>query len=321
MPPINTIYPPDVWANESLDILQNNLVMARLVHRDFENEVSMKGKRVKTRRPTKLTSKVWAGQSRTTGLANDETEVELLSASEIDVLLDTLRYTSFLVEDVDAATSIKDLREEFIVPAIEPIAVDVDADIMAEFCGTGSTDIDGNPVTRYAYEGAGGGDVVGEGDPLDEDDIVTAREALNTTKCPEFGRQIVLSTKHEADLLRSDLFVQANTAGSDEALVNANLGRKFGFNFYMSQTVPTAADTNSTPQSLAFHRNALSLVTRPLLNPEEGEGVRSATREMDGIGIRVVSGYEQRYKGSVMSFDCLYGIQLIDAAYAAILNP
>lgn len=315
MPPINTIYPPEIWAMESLDVLRNQLVMARLVHRDFENEVANRGDKVKTRKPTKLTAKAWTGQSQTTGLANDETEVELLSANEIDVLLDTLRYTSFLVEDRDAATSIKDLREEFIIPAIDPIAEAVDDDIMTEFTSASSVDVDGNALTSVAAT------TVGNNDPLSEDDVVEGRKQLNTSKCPFTGRNIVLGTDHEADLLRSALFVQADQSGSTEALVNANLGRKFGFDFWMSQNVPTAADTGSTPQSIAFHKNALALVTRPLLNPGEGLGVQSAVQELDGVGIRVTSSYEMRYKGVVMSFDVLYGVQLLDAAYACVLNP
>jgi len=300
---------------ESLDVLRNTLVMARLVHRDFEDEVASKGDKVNTRKPVEGTAKTWTGQSATTGLANDEIEVQLPTANAISITLDTLKYTAFLAEDVPASMAIKDIREEFIVPYIGPIAEAVDDDIMTEFCSASSSDVAGGAIDRVASA------TVGANAAMDEDDVIAARKDLNTNKCPFMKRIIVLGTDHEADLLSSDLFVAADSSGSTEALVNANLGRKFGFDFYMSQNVPTADDTDSTPQSLAFHRNAIALVTRPLLNPGDGLGVRSAVQSMDNVGIRVTAGYDIRWKGVVMSFDMLYGVQLLDELYACIINP
>jgi hypothetical protein len=43
---------PNMWANEGLAILEESMVMAaKLVHRDFENEVRDYGDVVNTRRP------------------------------------------------------------------------------------------------------------------------------------------------------------------------------------------------------------------------------------------------------------------------------
>ena len=320
MAAVNTIYPPEIWAMESLNVLRDQLVMARLVHRNFESDVAQRGDTVKTRKPVKLTARDWTGQSQTTGLANDETSVELLNANELDILLDTLKYTSFLVEDRDAAISIKDLREEFIVPAIDPIAQAVDDDIMSEFCGQSSSDFASNPVGVVA---AG---ATHAGTAMDDGDIVAARKAMNVNQCPFDGRNIVLSTQHESDCLNTAIFVQADQSGSTDALTNANLGRKFGFDIYMSQNVPlwvpdTTNPTATLNQSLAFHRNALALVTRPLAAVGGGLGAVSATQSLDGVGIRVTSSYESRYKGVVMSFDCLYGVQLLDENFAAIICP
>lgn len=310
---VSTIYPPEIWANESLMVLRDRLVMARLVHRDFENEVAQRGDMVRTRKPTKLTARTWSGQSAT--LATSTISIENLNAKGLSISLDTIKYTSFIVEDRDAATSIKALRDEFVVPALDPIAQAVDDDIMTEFTSSASTDVDGNAITAIAY------DTVGLGADMNEDDVVTARHELNSAQCPVEGRVIVLSADHEADLLRSDLFTKANEAGSSEALINANLGRKFGFDFYLSQNVPAASDTDSTPQSLAFHRNVLSLVVRPLPSIPAGLGAESAVRNIDDISVRVTTCYEQLYKGVVVSFDILYGVQLLDAHLGRILNP
>jgi len=160
---VSTIYPPEIWAVESLMVLRDNLVMAGLVHRDFENEVAQMGNTVRTRKPQKLTVQDFAQQSGTNANLAGLT-VENLNAREITVVLDRHKYTSFIVEDRDEATSIKDLREEFIIPAIDLIAQQVDDDIMEEY--QNGTDVEGNPVTLVA---AG---TLGAGNAMDENDII-----------------------------------------------------------------------------------------------------------------------------------------------------
>ena len=44
-------YVPELWAQEGLAILEENMVMANLVHRDFENEIAKFGDVVNTRKP------------------------------------------------------------------------------------------------------------------------------------------------------------------------------------------------------------------------------------------------------------------------------
>ena len=53
----NDSFIPEIWANESLMILQNQMVMGNLVHRDFSDEVASFGDVVNTRRPNDFTSK------------------------------------------------------------------------------------------------------------------------------------------------------------------------------------------------------------------------------------------------------------------------
>ena len=57
----NTILTPNVIANEALMVLKNNLVMANLVHRDYENEFVKVGDTVTARRPSKFVAKNFTG--------------------------------------------------------------------------------------------------------------------------------------------------------------------------------------------------------------------------------------------------------------------
>lgn len=308
---VSTVYPPEIWANESLLVLRDNLVFARLCHRDFENEVAFRGDTVHTRKPTKGTAKTWGGQTGTD--AGEQIEVENLNARDLSIILNTLLYSAFIVEDRDASITIKELVAEYMIPFMDPMAQKVDDDLMTEFCT--QTDIAGLTVTAVAY------DDVGLAAAMNTDDIVTARETLNSQQCPTEGRRLIVSNDHEADLLRTALFVQADQSGSTEALVNAQLGRKFGFDIYMSQNVPDAVDTDATPQSIAFHRNAIALVTRPLVAPPPSSGAMSAYQALDGVAMRVVTAYDQRYMGMVTTFSMLYGVALMDRNLGVIINP
>jgi hypothetical protein len=64
------------------------------------------------------------------------------------------------------------------------------------------------------------------------------------------------------------------------------------------------------PNSLAFHRNALALVTRNLSLPMGAS--RAAYAEANGLGVRVVYDYDSATKTDLISFDIIYGIAALE---------
>jgi len=60
--------------------------------------------------------------------------------------------------------------------------------------------------------------------------------------------------------------------------------------------------------NLVFHPNAFAFVTRPLSAPA---GVESYVTTYNGISLRVVRGYDMRYKREMLSMDVLYGFKTI----------
>ena len=56
--------------------------------------------------------------------------------------------------------------------------------------------------------------------------------------------------------------------------------------------------------NLAFHPSAFAFVTRPLIAPA---GVESYVTAYNGITLRVVRGYDMKYKKEMLSMDVLYG--------------
>ena len=212
---------PELWAQESLLLLENQMVMGNLVHRDFEDEVAQFGDVVNTRRPTAFTA--------TRKVDGDTLVAQEAQSTNIPVKLNQHWYTSFMIYDGEESKAFKELRDYYLVPAISSIAQAVDQSLC---------------VQAYSFLT----NVVGQ---LDTDPtkltIIQAREKLTTNKCPLDGRNLVVTPNIEGVLLNIQDFVNAEKVGDDgTALREGSLGRKFGFNTFMSQNMPSIAAGNTT---------------------------------------------------------------------------
>ena len=74
----------------------------------------------------------------------------------------------------------------------------------------------------------------------------------------------------------------------------------------------------NAPGSLAFHRNALALVTRNLALPMGAS--RAAYASAGGLGVRVVYDYDSATKTDLISFDVIYGIQALEPSLICALK-
>ncbi|SFG92352.1 P22 coat protein-gene protein 5 [Desulfotomaculum arcticum] len=64
--------------------------------------------------------------------------------------------------------------------------------------------------------------------------------------------------------------------------------------------------------SLAFHKNAFALVTRPLALPKGLSSEQKAIINYDGFGLRVIYDYNSQYKKDVVSIDMLCGVKTLN---------
>ena len=74
----------------------------------------------------------------------------------------------------------------------------------------------------------------------------------------------------------------------------------------------------NTPHSLAFHRNALALVTRNLALPMGA--ANAAYASAGGLGVRVVYDYDSKTKTDKISFDVIYGIKELEPSLICALK-
>lgn len=283
----NTILTPNIIAKEALMQLRKNAVMANLVHRDYAKEfVKGVGDTITIKKPATFEAKEFAAQ------------IELQDAKEssVAIKMDKLLDVSFAVTSKELTLDIADFSEQFIVPAMKAFADKIDKYLIA---------LQADVTNRVNTSGA-------------RADIVAARKYLTDNAVPLTDRKYVYNADVEADLLMTDLFINASQVGDNgTALREASLGRKFGMDFYVDQNIGTAAST-SDPMALAFHKNAFALVTRSLELPsDKADG---HIENYDGFGIRVMSGYDINTKKQIVSLDMLCGVKLLDANLAAVVQ-
>lgn len=209
-------YIPEWWAMETIRILKNKMVVANLVHRDFEPMFQKYGDVVNTRKP-----RTFVAKHKSPG---DEVTVQNAQADNIDVKLDQHVHVSFEVEDEFDNKSMKQLVEEFVEPAALALAEDVDRktlghvyQFIANQAGTIGGLTDSNAVTY----------------------LTALDRVMSVNKVPEAGRQLIINPYAAERMLQNATFHQADRLGdAGTALREASLGRKFGFDIWKCQGAP-----------------------------------------------------------------------------------
>ena len=282
----NTLLTPQIIAKEALMVLRNNAVMANLVYRDYSDEFAAVGDTITIRKPATFKANEY----------NGSIEVQDATESGVKVVMNKLLDVSFAVTSKEMTLDIADFSNQLIVPAMQAFADKIDSSILA---------LESGITNRVNATNA-------------KADIIAARKYLTTAAAPLADRRYVYNSDTEADLLSTDLFVNAGAVGDDgTALKEASLGRKFGMDFYVDQNIPAAA-TQGKMEAMAFHKNAFALVTRPLALPQ---GAANAHIEnYDGFALRVVYGYDMDKKTDTVSIDMLCGVAVLDKDLAAVVQ-
>lgn len=302
----NDLVTIDHIATRAMANLYARMVMAGLVHRDYSAEfVPGRGRKISVRRPTVFTSNLF---DRATGVITQNAEEDTF-----DVELDKLRDVTFAVTSEEWTMDITEFDERFIDPACEAIAQDIDRDIIAA-ARAGLPAAIGSATPNAAGEDFKGYN--GDYPWSDSRVLIQAGEVLNKLSVPFTDRYAVMGPTTAARYTAERTWNHADKRGSTEGLREASMGdRVHGFSPYMTQNIPQPAGSPATGQpttevNLAFHRDAISLVTRPLALPRGANSARII--DYGGFGLRIVTGYDQKYKIDTVSIDTLYGVKVIN---------
>lgn len=203
----NTIITPSVIANEALMQLENNLVMGKLVHREYKREFVKVGDSVSVRKPVKFS--VSDGSTR----VNQDVQ-----EASTPFTIDKRKHVSWKFSTQDLTMKIEDYSERYIAPAMIALANQVDSDItalhkrVASYVGTAGT----TPSTFLNF-GA-------------------AATRLDEMAVPNEARRLVLNPAahlNAADLLKGVY----NPELVKGAMRGRTVGQLAGFETYMDQNI------------------------------------------------------------------------------------
>jgi hypothetical protein len=225
---------PELWAQESLAILEENMVIGNMVHRDFEPMLAKYGDVVNTRQPAEFTAK------RKT--VTDDVTVQDATATNVAVTLNQLVHVSFLLRDGEESKSFKDLVVEYLQPAMLAQARFVDLVLLGQYsqflanCTGHLGSLSTSNVVTYMLE---------------------CRKAMNVNKAPETGRAMIWNSASEALALANEVFHSAEKVGDDgTALREASIGRKIGFNNFACQNMASIAASSTDVVTGAINYSA-----------------------------------------------------------------
>ena len=234
----NSAFIPAIWSQMGLAILEENMVMANLVHRDFENDVANFGDTVNTRRPGQFGIRRKTDAS---GISQQDA-----TATNVQVKLDQWFYTSFTILDGERSKSFQDLVTVYLLPGMQTIARAVDRTVLGQIHKY--LRAPNNRAGRLAaMDGTNSGNFALE-----------ARQHLNENKAYPDNRRLVLSPASETALLLNSQFISAEKRGDGgTALDNARLGRILGFDTFMAQNTPYSNGSGDTAAGTITGANAI----------------------------------------------------------------
>ena len=243
---------PELWAQESLAILEENMVVANLVHRDFESEVAEYGDVVNTRRPSTFVSK---RKTDTDDVTNQNAQ-----ATNVQVPLDQHHHVSFIIRDGEQSKSFKDLVSFYLQPALLAEAQAVDQILLGQ-------------VGRFLANKAGK-----LGTDPSRTTLLELGKVMNENKVPLAGRNLVIGPAPHAALLDIASIVEADKRGdAGTAMREASLGRVLGFDSFMCQNAITGLPS-------------LSDTVTGAINKSGGEAVGATDVDVDGLSAAITAG-------------------------------
>lgn len=280
---------PTIVAASALGALKANCVLARLVNRDWENEVAQYGQTVNITARGALTV---ADKAEGTAFTAQQP-----ADSAYSLTLNKHKVVPFAMEDLARMLSRPDQFAGYINDAMTVLAEQIDYDIATLYSGLSQT-IDAT---------AG----------LDESDFRECRRLLNAAKAPLGNRAAVLHEDAEYEMLGMEKAINAEYAQAlGQAAASAWTGRFMGFDVFMDQMVRVVG---GQCKNLFFQRDAIVMATRPMRVADAGLGVQQVTMAEDGIGLRVTRSYSHGDLAEICSIDVLYGVaELRDAFGVAV---
>lgn len=286
----NTYITPSLIARTALATLHHSLVFANLVWRDFDVDFTGKqGDTVTIRKPAIFTAEEF---NRSAGIT-----LQTITENSTTVTLDKIANVSVVVTDEEMMLEINTFQTQILNGMVYAIAEKIDGDLAELIVDTA--------------EGAGGGGTAATGAVTPTAAYRSALATLGRNKLPLTERYAVLSPEAHATVLGEDKLIKVNESGTSNALRQAIIGDLLGFTNYTTGVLGYGAGDKGQADGVAFHKQAVALVVRPMNTPNGLAPNQVARENFMGLSIRVVYAYDNQYKQDEVSVDVMYGIKAL----------
>lgn len=206
----NTLLTPSIIAREALATLYAQTTMLPQVYRDYSNEFASRGDTVTVRKPATFV----ANEFSSTISVQDATE------SSVAVQMNKHLDVSFAVTTKDLSLNIVDFNAQFLMPAMQALALKVDSLLLGLY--------------KDVYNTVGTANSTPDG----IDDITGVGRVLDVNNVPMAPRTLVVDPLAKDKFLQIASFFEADKVGDDgTALRQASLGRKFGLDVLASNNI------------------------------------------------------------------------------------
>jgi hypothetical protein len=286
-------------AADALPALVGNLVLGRLVNRDFEPALGVTGDTINVPLPPVLSANNIAEGGSVTAQAP--------SLGNAQIVLNTHAESTFQIPDVTKILAYPDLIATYMRPAVIAIAEKVENDLASLYpMFTANTALGGVSA-------------------MDEARIDSAETALFDQKMPNGPKFLIVSSTAYSQMRQIARFTEFQTVGpnvGDSPMITAELpgagplganGRIKDFLVFRSQYVKKVSTTTF---NFAMGRDAIGLVVRRLPQPLPGTGAIAEYAEMGDFGIRVVMSYQPNTLSQQFTVDVLYGAGILRNQFA-----
>jgi P22 coat protein - gene protein 5 len=229
---------------QGLLALRQQSIMPRLVNRSYDAMAAERGTTVNVPIPSAVsaTPVVPAATSATATV----TDIVPTSAA---LILENWYEAAFALSDKEILEVMDGVLPMEASEAIKSLANVVDADIFAEYVGV------------YGFSGTGTTPFA-----TDLSDYTNSRTVLNRQLAPMNDRRVVLSPDAEGNALLLRAFQDAGFGGGAGVILEGQIGRKVGADWWMSQNVPshtagTAAGATTNATGYAVGLKTITLAT------------------------------------------------------------
>lgn len=233
------------------------------------------------------------------------------------------------VTDADTATGVTDNAEaagSTVVETTVASAADIVAGVYVTFEGEGkpyrASAAANNPVDFTLTEGLR--DAVASG----ADVVVYKAAAVDTTAAAGYAKEITIDGMTSGKELQLGQGITFGTGANSHSYTIIAVDNSVAGESVVLLDRPLEASIADSDVcfpmpaggwNLAFHRDAVALVNRPLATVPADTGARSFVASFDGLSMRVTMQYDSSKQGMRVTFDLLCGVAVLDDRLAVVL--